>query len=103
MAGIEPGQLRDAGNLLDALNDEIDVETIISEEEDLMLALSLDAEEIIAPKPDAGGDQSLKAEDDGTAIVTLDGRNTEDPQERIETWSWVDDTGKEIANTPAVR
>ena len=41
-----------------------------------MLALSLDAEEIIAPKPDAGGDQSLKAEDDGTAIVTLDGRNT---------------------------
>ena len=76
---------------------------IISEEEDLMLALSLDAEEIIAPKPDAGGDQSLKAEDDGTAIVTLDGRNTEDPQERIETWSWVDDTGKEIANTPAVR
>ena len=42
-------------------------------------------------------------EDDGTAIVTLDGRNTEDPQERIETWSWVDDTGKEIANTAAVR
>ena len=103
LAGIEPGQLSDAGNLLDALNDEIEVEEIISEEEDLMLALSLDAEEIIAPKPDAGGDQSLKAEGDGTAIVTLDGRNTEDPQERIETWSWVDDTGKEIANTPAVR
>ncbi|MEC8669748.1 MAG: hypothetical protein VXY11_00795 [Candidatus Thermoplasmatota archaeon] len=103
LAGIEPGQLSDAGNLLDALNDEIEVEEIITEEEDLMLALSLDAEEIIAPKPDAGGDQSLKAEGDGTAIVTLDGRNTEDPQERIETWSWVDDTGKEIANTPAVR
>ncbi|GIQ96165.1 MAG: hypothetical protein CM15mP1_0610 [Methanobacteriota archaeon] len=103
LAGIEPGQLSDAGNLLDALNDEIEVEEIITEEEDLMLALSLDAEEIIAPKPDAGGDQSLKAEGDGTAIVTLNGRNTEDPQERIETWSWVDDTGKEIANTPAVR
>ena len=103
LAGIEPGQLSDAGNLLDALNDEIEVKEIFSEEEDLMLALSLDAEEIIAPKPDAGGDQSLKAEEDGTAIVTLDGRNTEDPQERIETWSWVDDTGKEIANTPAVR
>lgn len=103
LAGIEPGQLSDASNLLDALNDEIEVEAFISEEEDLMLALSLDAEEIIAPKPDAGGDQSLKAEDDGTAVVTLDGRNTEDPQERIETWSWVDDTGKEIANTPAVR
>ena len=48
LAGIEPGQLSDAGNLLDALNDEIEVEEIISEEEDLMLALSLDAEEIIA-------------------------------------------------------
>lgn len=103
LAGIEPGQLSDASNLLDALNDEIEVEEFIPEEEDLMLALSLDAEEIIAPKPDAGGDQSLKAEEDGTAIVTLDGRNTEDPQERIETWSWVDDTGKEIADTPAVR
>lgn len=103
LAGIEPGQMSDTSNLLDALNDEIEVEEFISEEEDLMFALSLDAEEIIAPKPDAGGDQSIKAEDDGTAIVTLDGRNTEDPQERIETWSWVDDTGKEIANTSAVR
>ena len=103
LAGIDAGQLSDAGNLLDALNDEIEVEEFVTEEEDLMLALSLDAEEIIAPKPDAGGDQSLKSEDDGTAIVTLDGRNTEDPQERIETWSWVDDSGKEIANTPAVR
>jgi len=103
LAGIDPVQLSDTSNLLDALNDEIEVEEIITEEDDLMLALSLDAEEIIAPKPDAGGDQSLKSEEDGTAIVTLDGRNTEDPQERIETWSWVDDTGKEIANTPAVR
>ena len=103
LAGIEPSQLSDTSNLLDALNDKIEVEEFVSEEEDLMLALSLDAEEIIAPKPDAGGDQSVKAEDDGTATVTLDGRGTEDPQERIETWSWVDDTGKEIANTPAVR
>ena len=68
-----------------------------------MLALSLDAEEIIAPKPDAGGDQSLKASEDGTAIVTLDGSGTEDPQERINSWSWVDDTGKEISDSPVVR
>ena len=104
LAGIEAGQLSDASNLLDALNDEIEIEEFVPEEEDLMLALSLDAEEIIAPKPDAGGDQSkIRADENGTAIVTLDGRNTEDPQERIETWSWVDDTGKEIANTAAVR
>ena len=46
LAGIETGQLSDAGNLLDALNDEIQVEDI-SEEEDLMLALSLDAEVLL--------------------------------------------------------
>ena len=103
IAGVEPSQLSDTSNLLDALNDEIETQSVEVEEEDLMLALSLDAEEIIAPRPDAGGDQSLQAEDDGTAIVTLDARNTEDPQERIESWSWVDESGKEIANTPAVR
>ena len=103
LAGIEASQLSDTGNLLEALNDEIEIEESVTEEEDLMLALSLDAEEIIAPKPDAGGDQSIEADENGTAIVTLDGRNTEDPQERVETWSWVDDSGKEIANTPAVR
>ena len=91
LAGIEPAQLSDADNLLDALNDEIENQAVEVEEEDLMLALSLDAEEIIAPKPDAGGDQSLKASEDGTAIVTLDGSGTEDPQERINSWSWVDD------------
>ncbi len=103
LAGIEAAQLSDADNLLDALNDEVETQTVEFEEEDLMLALSLDAEEIIAPKPDAGGDQSLKADDDGTAIVTLDGSGTEDPQERINSWSWVDDTGKEISDSPVVR
>jgi len=103
LAGIESSELSDAGNLLDALNDEIEVQAVDAEEEDLMLALSLDAVEIIAPKPDAGGDQSLKASDDGTAIVTLDGTGTEDPQDRINSWSWVDDTGKEISDSPVVR
>tara|TARA_B100000700_G_scaffold331074_1_gene461192 strand:+ start:389 stop:1864 length:1476 start_codon:yes stop_codon:yes gene_type:complete len=103
LAGIEAGQLSDAGNLLDALNDEIEVEEVEVEEEDLMFALSLDAEEIIAPMPDAGGDQSVKAEEDGTAVITLDASATQDPQERITSWSWVDSSGKEIADNPIVR
>jgi len=53
LAGIESSELSDARNLLDALNDEIEVQALDVEEEDLMLALSLDAVEIIAPKPDA--------------------------------------------------
>ena len=103
LAGIEAGQLSDTGNLLDALNDEIQMEAVEEEEEDLMLALSLDAEQIIAPAPDAGGDQSVKADDDGTAVIMLDGSGTRDPQDRIVSWSWVDDTGREIANSSKVR
>ena len=87
--------LDDESGLLDALNDEIIQEEVKEDEDDLMFALSLDAEEIIAPSPDAGGDQSLVAEEDGTAIVTLDGSGTRDPQDRITTWSWVDNSGKE--------
>lgn len=103
IAGISATTNSDHSGLLDALNDDIVSEQIEEDEEDLMLALSLDAEEIIAPTPDAGGDQSLTASEDGTAIVTLDGSETIDPQERITSWSWVDDTGKEIADSPTVR
>ncbi len=102
LAGMDQ-VITDQSGLLDALNDEIVSETILEDEDDLMLALSIDAEDIIAPSPDAGGDQSLVAEEDGTAIVTLDGSGTRDPQERISSWSWVDDSGKEIANSPVVR
>tara|TARA_B100000212_G_scaffold9503_1_gene7033 strand:- start:2484 stop:3959 length:1476 start_codon:yes stop_codon:yes gene_type:complete len=103
IAGIEPTKLDDTTNLLDALNDEIEFESFTEEEDDLMMALSLDAEEIISPRPDAGGDQSVKSSEDGTAIVILDGSATEDPQERIESWSWVDSNGKEVANVATVR
>lgn len=103
LAGITQSEMADESDLLDALNDEIVNEVATEDHDDLMLALSLDAEEIIAPSPDAGGDQSLVADEDGTAIVTLDGSGTRDPQERIISWSWVDDSGKEVASTPVVR
>ena len=91
-------------DLLSALEDDFEPEEIEeSIEDDLMLALSLDAEEIIAPSPDAGGDQQVKTEDDGTATVTLDGSGTTDPQDRIELWSWVDDTGREIGTNDKIR
>lgn len=103
LAGITPSNVADQSGLLDALNDEIIKEEVVEEDDDLMFALSLDAEEIIAPSPDAGGDQSLSAQEDGTAIVTLDGSGTRDPQDRVLSWSWVDGTGKEIADSPTVR
>ena len=103
LAGISQSDLDDQSGLLDALNDEIIQEEVKEDEDDLMFALSLDAEEIIAPSPDAGGDQSVVAEDDGTAIVTLDGSGTMDPQDRIAAWSWVDNSGKEVADSPVIR
>ena len=103
LAGISQPTVSDQSGLLDALNDEIIQEEAKEEEEDLMFALSLDAEEIISPSPDAGGDQSLVAEEDGTAVVTLDGSATRDPQERITSWSWVDSSGKEISDSPTLR
>ena len=103
LAGISTSNVADQSGLLDALNDEIIKQEVVEEDDDLMFALSLDAEEIIAPSPDAGGDQSLVAQDDGTAIVTLDGSGTRDPQDRVQSWSWVDETGKEIADSPTVR
>ena len=92
------------GDLLSALESEVESDiTGDVEEDDLMLALSLDAEEIIAPSPDAGGDQQVKSEEDGTVTVVLDGSGTTDPQERIDVWSWVDDTGREIGMEPLLR
>ena len=37
------------------------------------------------------------------SIITLDGSQTEDPQERIVSWSWIDQTGKEISTSQIVK
>jgi hypothetical protein len=103
LAGFSSEVSLDEDAIFDALNDEITTEELIEEEDDLMLALSLDAETIIAPSPNAGGDMSVNSDDDGTAIVTLDGSQTEDPQERIVSWSWIDQTGKEISTSAIVK
>tara|TARA_Y100000287_G_scaffold184293_1_gene184942 strand:+ start:1592 stop:3031 length:1440 start_codon:yes stop_codon:yes gene_type:complete len=103
LAGFDSKIDLDETAIFDALNDEIVKDEIIEEEDDLMMALSLDAETIIAPSPNAGGDQSVKAGDDDTAIVTLDGRSTQDPQDRIESWSWIDGMGKEISTSAIVK
>ena len=103
LAGFSSNLQLDESAIFDALNDEIVSEEEIEEEEDLMYALSLDAEQVIAPTPNAGGDQSVKADEDGTAIVKLDGSETDDPQDRILSWSWIDGTGKEISDSPVLQ
>ena len=62
MAGFSSEISLDKDAIFDALNDEITNEELIEEEDDLMLALSLDAETIIAPTPNAGGDMSVDSD-----------------------------------------
>ena len=103
LAGISISNKSDQTGLIDALTDEIEIQVQEDEEEDLMLALSLDADEVIAPTANAGGDQTAIADDDKTAIITLDGSGTLDPQERVVSWSWVDEFGKEISDSKIVK
>ena len=71
--------------------------------EDLLEQLNTEIGEILVPRAVSGEDQHLKADADGSAIVTLDGSTSFDPQERIQTWSWIESSGKEIASSAKVR
>ncbi len=70
---------------------------------DLMTELETAIDEIIPPKADSGNDRTVKSGEDGSALVTLDGSASYDPQQRIESWQWIDSTGKEIADKSKVK
>ena len=93
-------------SLVDAMNEVVSVETGDTEQDDfddLLQFLHEDADEIILPKAYAGENQSVRLVDSEAAIVTLDGSQSSDPQDRIESWSWLDSTGREISTEPKVR
>jgi len=92
----------DTEELLAQLDDAITKMALLPSE-DLMDELNTEIGEIIVPRAVSGEDQHLKADADGSAVVTLDGSNSFDPQERIETWSWIESSGKEIASSAKVR
>ena len=92
----------DAEGLLEAMNDELSNMAMLPEE-DLFDALNESVVAPIAPIPRAGDDRKVECDSDGTAVVLLDGLGSEDVQNRIVMWSWVDDTGKEIASQPQVK
>ena len=71
--------------------------------EGLIEELNTEVGEIVVPRAVSGEDQHLKADADGSAVVTLDGSNSFDPQSRIQTWSWIEASGKEIASSAKVR
>jgi len=86
----------DAESLLDDLDDQLSSMAMMPDE-GLFDALNEEVVAPIAPVPAAGEDQVVTCDEDGTAVVLLDGLGSEDPQNRIVMWSWVDSTGQEIA------
>jgi hypothetical protein len=92
-------------SLLMGMLDDDEEETKVNAEEayDLMAELKTAIDEKIPPKADSGSDRVIKSDEDGKALVTLDGSSSYDPQERIESWQWIDSTGKEISDKPKVK
>tara|TARA_B110000908_G_scaffold143556_1_gene172561 strand:+ start:48 stop:1682 length:1635 start_codon:yes stop_codon:yes gene_type:complete len=92
----------DTEDLLTQLDDAITKMALLPSE-DLLEQLNTEIGEILVPRAVSGEDQHLKADADGSAIVTLDGSTSFDPQDRIQTWSWIESSGKEIASSAKVR
>ena len=57
----------------------------------------------LPPVCDAGEDQDIVSEDDGTATIILDGSNSFDPDGEITIWKWSDGSGRSISDNPKFR
>ncbi|MDE0954335.1 MAG: PKD domain-containing protein, partial [Candidatus Poseidoniales archaeon] len=91
-------------DIFDALDEELEI--IIDEpiiEMDLLENLSKSAKSLnLPPIVDVGEDKTITSNDQGTAIVLLDGSKSYDPDGFIKTWSWENDRGKVISDKPQV-
>ena len=90
-------------SLTAAMNEEVSSNSIDEDDDDLddlLQFLHEDADEIILPKAYAGENQSVRLHDAEAAVITLDGTQSSDPQDRIVTWSWLDGRGREISTEP---
>ena len=93
-----------SSDIFDALDEELEI--IIDEpiiEMDLLENLSKSAKSLnIPPIVDVGEDKTITSNDQGTAIVLLDGSKSYDPDGFIKTWSWENGRGKIISDKPQV-
>ncbi len=105
-ADAPPEAASDAADLIDALAEEMELashEPVVSES-DLLADLSASARAInLPPIADAGEDRTIHAEEDGTAIILLDGSRSYDPDGQIVSYAWQDARGKVIGDTAQVR
>ena len=87
----------DSEELLSQLDDEMEKAAMLPEQT-ILDELNSVVDEIQIPIANAGDDLKIFSSDGNTAIVTLDATSSFDPQGRIEKWSWLDGSGKEISN-----
>ena len=94
-------------SLAAAMNEEVHSNDDDSEEQDLdelLQFLHEDAAEVIPPVAYAGENQVISTVEKAEyAIVTLDGSESKDPQDRIASWSWLDSTGRELSTEAKLR
>ncbi len=99
----------DAGDLLSALTTELEDDGStrddeVTSHEDLMAGLIEDVGgHRISPVANSGDDMEVASDDDGTAVVRLDGSDSYDPNERIQRWLWKDGRGKVIGEVAKIR
>lgn len=78
-------------------------ELTLDDTEGLLDSLGVPVEDVIPPRAIAGDDQRHTAGEDGTCVVVLDGRESYDPQDQIATWSWHDQSGRELAGSAQLK
>ncbi len=105
-AEAPPSVSLETEGLIHDLEEDIELTTdekIVSET-DLLQDLAESAKAInLPPIADAGDDKTISVEDDGTAIILLDGSRSFDPDGSIDHYSWQNSNGKVIGDSPQVR
>ncbi len=97
--------LSDLGDALSDLEDlDLQSEVMSLDADALIDDLNVDTQRVnLPPVCDAGDDMELEAEDDGTAVVVLDGSKSYDPDGEIEKWEWRRRDGLVIGNQAKVQ
>ena len=95
----------DSNEILEALDEELEIEiSSPAIEVDILEDLSKSAKSLnIPPIVDVGEDKTVSSESDGTAVVLLDGSKSYDPDGKIKSWSWENDSGKVVSNNSQVK
>ena len=103
----EGGGAESQSNLLSMLSGDIDIEEMAGHDisaNDLLSGLEAEtAAANIPPVSNAGEDQKVPTEDDGSAIVLLDGSGSFDPDGTVVEWSWKDRTGNTIGDSAKLK